>query len=97
MYFIFYFGDAIPSGLPTTTMESVWVKPGEKAVFHCEISSYPKSVVTWSFIPCSNAEFDSESCNYYTNEIIYNVSCASNIINYLLVNAWVNQIRYIWK
>lgn len=44
-------------------MESVSIKPGEKAEMKCHIYGYPQSKVIWSFIPCEHLEFNSQSCN----------------------------------
>ncbi|XP_055298875.1 vascular endothelial growth factor receptor 1-like isoform X17 [Sitodiplosis mosellana] len=61
---------------PQLSMEDVSAKPGENAVMKCNIYGYPASSVTWSFIPCSKPEFDSNSCdeskkikyNHFTHE-----------------------------
>lgn len=48
---------------PQLSMESVSIRPGEKAVMSCEIFGYPSSTVSWSFIPCPKADFDPTSCD----------------------------------
>lgn len=54
-------------------MSSVTVKPGSPAILSCDIYGYPAADITWSFIPCKSAAFDSASCDASGNKITFTV------------------------
>ncbi|XP_055298872.1 vascular endothelial growth factor receptor 1-like isoform X15 [Sitodiplosis mosellana] len=70
---------------PQLSMEDVSAKPGENAVMKCNIYGYPASSVTWSFIPCSKPEFDSNSCDE-SKKIKYNETMAVQTLQTHLFN-----------